>query len=92
MKKFIIERILPDAAMLSTDELRDIARQSCEVITSMQQPYHWIESFITDDKIFCVHIAANESVVREHARLANIPIHTVTEVKSMLDPTHSNLL
>ena len=92
MKKFIIERILPDAGMLTTEELRAIALKSCEVIKMMGKPYHWIESFITDDKIFCIHIAEAESIVREHARLANIPIHTVTEVRSILDPTYSNPL
>ena len=92
MKKFVIERILPGAGMLSAEEIQFISLQSCEVIRKLGQPYHWIESFITDDKIYCIHIAESESIVREHARLANIPIHIVAEVKSVLDPVNSNPL
>ena len=92
MKKFVIERILPGAGMLTAEERQSIALQSCEVIRQIGVPYHWIETFITDDKIYCIHIAASESIVREHARMAKIPIHSITEVRSILDPVNSNPL
>jgi len=66
MKKFVVERNLPGAACLTTDELQVISRLSCEAIVSLGQPYHWISSFITEDKIYCIHIAENEDVIREH--------------------------
>lgn len=92
MKKFIIERNLPGAGNLSPQELQAIARASCDVVCSIGKPYHWIQSFVTEDKIYCIHIAESEEVVREHARMGNFPINTVTEVKSVIDPLTSNLL
>jgi len=92
MKKFVIERILPGAGMLTAEERQSIALESCEVIRKIGVPYHWIESFITDDKIYCIHIAESENIVREHARLANIPIHIVNEVRAVLDPVNGNPL
>ena len=92
MKKFVVERILPGAGNLSPKELQAISQTSCEVISKLGKPYHWIQSFITEDKIYCVHIAESEAVVREHARLAKLPINTVSEVKEVIDPTTSNHL
>ena len=92
MKKFVVERVLPGAGILSPEELQVIARTSCEVIREMGKPYHWIQSFITDDKIYCIHIAETEQVVREHARLGNFPIHTISEVQAVIDPLTSNPL
>jgi hypothetical protein len=92
MKKFIIERNLPGAGNLSPQELQNIARASCEVVCSLGKPYHWIQSFVTEDKIYCIHIAENEETVREHSRLGNFPINTISEVKSVIDPLTSNLL
>jgi len=86
MKKFVIERILPGAGNLSPQELREMSQASCNSIHQLGKPYHWIESFVTGDKIYCIHIAESEAVVREHARLGNFPIHTISEVKSMIDP------
>jgi hypothetical protein len=90
MKKFIVERILPGAGVLSPEELRSIAGIFCEVITQMGKPYHWIESYITDDKIYCVHIAESEKMVRDHARLAKFPVNFICEVKAIIDPLTSN--
>lgn len=92
MKKFLIERNLPGAGNLSPKELQDIARASCEVVCSLGKPYHWIQSFVTEDKIYCIHIAESEELVREHARLGNFPVNQITEVKSVIDPLTSNLL
>lgn len=87
MKKFVIERKLPNAGNLSPEELQTMARTSCEVVNSLGKPYHWIESFVTGDKIYCIHIAESEEVVREHAQRACFPINSVAEVTAMIDPT-----
>ena len=86
MKKFVVERNLPGAGNLSTEELKAMSKTSCEAITLLGKPYHWLESFITGDKIYCVHIAESEEVIREHARLGKFPINTVTEITAIIDP------
>ncbi|TMI74130.1 MAG: DUF4242 domain-containing protein [Bacteroidetes bacterium] len=92
MKKFVVERNLPGAGDLSPAELQAISQTSCEVIGEIGKPYHWVQSFITNDKIYCVHIAENEEVVREHAKKGRFPIHSVNEVKSIIDPITANPL
>jgi hypothetical protein len=92
MKKFVVERNLPGAGNLSPEELQNIAQVSCETIDKLDKPYHWVESFITDNKIYCIHIAESEEVIREHAKLGKFPINTVSEVKTIIDPTTSNAL
>ena len=86
MKKFIVERNLPGAANLSSEELRAISKMFLQLASQMARPYTWVQSFITDDKIFCIHIAESEEKVREHSKLARFPIHTVSEVKIIIDP------
>ena len=92
MKKFVVERNLPGAANLSPQELQHISQTSCEVVIKLGVPYYWIESFITEDKIYCIHIAESEDMVRQHARLAKLPINTIAEVKTIIDPLTSNSL
>ncbi len=92
MKKFVVERNLPGAGNLSPEELQAISQTSCEAVSALNKPYHWVQSFITGDKIYCVHIAENEEVVREHARLGKFPINTIAEVKAIIDPVTSNPL
>lgn len=87
MKKFVIERDLPGAGSLSTEELQGISQTSCTAINDLGKAYHWIQSFVTKDKIYCVHIAENEQVLREHATLGNFPITSIAEVKAIIDPT-----
>jgi hypothetical protein len=86
MKKFVVERNLPGAGDLSAQELQTLSQTSCEAISSLDKPYHWIQSFITGDKIYCVHIAESEEVIREHARRGKFPINTISEVKAVIDP------
>ncbi len=86
MKKFVVERNLPGAGDLSPEELQAISRSFCHVIDLFDEPYYWIQSFVTDDKIYCIHIAENEDLVREHAMLAKFPINTISEVKTIIDP------
>lgn len=87
MKKFVIERNLPGAGNLSAEELQGIAQTSCAVVDQLDQPYHWVQSFVTDDKIYCIHIAESEEVVRQHAKMGNFPINTIAEVKAVIDPS-----
>ncbi len=91
MKKFVVERNLPGAGNLSAEELQAISERSCAVVNELGH-YHWIQSFVTDDKIYCIHIAESEQAVREHARLGNFPVNTIAEVKVVIDPLTSNPL
>lgn len=91
MKKFIIERNLPGAGNLSQSELKAIATKSCEVVNNLETPYHWIETFVTDNKLYCVHIAPDKETVAEHARLGGFPVDSIAEVKFTMDPTTSML-
>ena len=92
MKKFVIERNLPGAGNLTPEELQAMSRTSCEVASQLGEPYYWIESYITEDKIYCVHIAESEASVRRHSKLSNFPINTISEVKDIIDPLTSNPL
>jgi hypothetical protein len=87
MPKFVIEREIPGAGELSPQELRAIAQKSCGVLKEMGPQIQWIESFVTDDKIYCVYIAANEAAVREHARQGGFPANQVSRLRSVIDPT-----
>lgn len=92
MKKFVVERNLPGAGNLSPEELQSFSQTSCEVISQLGVPYHWIQSFVTDDKLYCIHIAESADVVRKHAKLSKFPINTIAEVQAVIDPTTSNHL
>ena len=92
MKKFVVERILPGAGNLTPEELQSLSQASCETIYKLGKPYHWVQSYITDDKIYCIHIAENEELIREHARLGKFPINTISEVRSIIDPHTANPL
>lgn len=89
MKKFIIEREFPGAGKLSQEELKAIAQTSCNVVQNLGKPYHWIESFVTENKIYCVHIAEDEDTIFEHAQKGGFPANSVQEVKATIDPTTS---
>lgn len=89
MKKFIIERELPGAGKLSSEELKAISQKSCEVVRGLAKPYHWIESYVTENKIYCVHVAEDEETVREHAKRGGFPANHVAEVKTIIDATTS---
>ena len=87
MKKFIIEREIPGLGKMSKEELQNITAKSNSVLKGMDVSYHWVQSFITDDKMYCVHIAPNEETVREHAKRGGFPVNRVVEVKGVIDPT-----
>jgi hypothetical protein len=86
MKKFIIERKLPGAGNMTAKELKDISKTSVEVISSLGKPYSWVQSFVTDDKIYCIHIAEDKNDIRLHARTGNLPINTIEEIRQVIDP------
>ena len=87
MPKFVIEREIPAAGKLSTQELQAISQKSCNVLNRMGSQIQWVQSYVTDDKIYCVYIAPNEEMVREHARQGEFPANQVSEVKTIIDPT-----
>ena len=87
MPKYVIEREIPGAGKLSAQELRVIAQKSCDVLSKMGPQIQWNKSYVTDDKIYCVYVAPNETSVREHARLGGFPANRVSEVKTIIGPT-----
>ena len=87
MPKFVIERIIPGAGELTPEQLKAISQTSCTVLTTMGPQIQWLESFVTDDKIYCIYIAPDEATVREHARLGQFPANSVSEVRTIIDPT-----
>ena len=87
MPRFVIEREIPGAGKLSPQELQAISQKSCSVLDQLGPKIQWEQSFVTGDKIYCVYIAPDEEMVREHARQGGFPANSVAEVKSIIDPT-----
>jgi hypothetical protein len=87
MPKFLIEREIPGAGDLSEQELQAISQKSCGVLQNMGPQIQWVQSYVTGDKVYCVYIAPNEEMVREHARQGGFPANRVSEIKSVIDPT-----
>jgi Protein of unknown function (DUF4242) len=87
MPKYVIEREIPNAGKLSAEELQAISQKSCGVLRNLGPQIQWVQSYVTDDKIYCVYIAPNEKMVREHAEQGGFPANRVSEVKSVIDPT-----
>jgi hypothetical protein len=86
MKKFIIERKLPGAGNMSAEELKAISQTSVNVVNTMGKPYRWVESFITDDAIYCIHEAETEEVIQEHSAVCRFPVNKVEEVRIVIGP------
>ena len=87
MPKYVIEREIPGAGKLSPQELKAISQKSCGVLSQMGPQVQWLQSYVTGDKVYCVYIAPNEELVREHARQGGFPANRVSEVTSIIDPT-----
>ena len=87
MPKYVIEREVPGAGKLSAEELKGMSQKSCGVLQEMDSQIQWQESFVTDDKVQCIYIAPNEEAVREHAQRGEFPVNSISEVKSVIDPT-----
>ena len=89
MPKFVIEREIPGAGKLTPDQLQGISQTSCGVLRELGPQIQWVQSFVTDDKIYCVYIAPDEETVRRHAQMGGFPANKVAQVRAMIDPTTS---
>jgi hypothetical protein len=87
MPKFVIERNIPGAGALTPDQLAAISQTSCGVLKSIGPQIQWLESFVTDDKVYCIYVAPDEATVREHARLGQFPANSVQAIRAIIDPT-----
>lgn len=86
MPKYLIERLIPGAGKMSPEELRTISQRSCAVLSELGPQIQWVHSYVTDNKIYCIYIAPNEDVVREHARRGGFPANHVVTVKTLIEP------
>lgn len=87
MPRYIIEREIPGAGNLQSDELKGISQKSCSILKEMGPQIQWVESFVTDDKIYCTYIAPNEDEIRKHAEEGGFPANKITEIKTVISPT-----
>lgn len=87
MPKYLIEREIPGAGQLSPQELQGISQTSCGVLQTMGPHIQWVQSYVTDDRIYCVYIAPDEATVREHAAQGGFPANRVSPIASVIDPT-----
>jgi hypothetical protein len=87
MPKYVIEREIPGAGKLTANELKAISQKSCGVLRQMGPQIQWLESFVTDDKVYCVYVAPDAEAVRQHAKLGGFPANRISEVKRVIDPT-----
>ena len=87
MPKYVIERDLPGAGKLSPEELHDISANSNKVLSNLGPEIRWLQSFVTEDKIYCVYVAPDEDLILEHARCGGFPANVVTQVSAVIDPS-----
>jgi hypothetical protein len=87
MPKFVIEREIPGAGDLSPEQLQGISQKSCGVLRGLGPQIQWVQSYVTDDKVYCVYIAPDEETVRRHAQQGGFPANRVSQVRSVIDPT-----
>ncbi len=87
MPKYVIEREIPGAGQIGAQDMQAISQKSCSVLEELGPQIQWVESFVTEDKIYCVYIAPNKEMVLEHAKRGGFPANSVAEVKRMIDPT-----
>jgi hypothetical protein len=87
MPKFVIEREIPEAGKLSPEQLKAISQTSCGVLKALGPQIQWLQSYVTDDKIYCVYIAPDEETVLKHAQQGGFPANRISQVRSTIDPT-----
>lgn len=87
MPKFVIEREIPGAGKLSPEQLQGISQKSCGVLREMGPQIQWLQSYVTDDKIYCVYIAPDEETVRKHATQGGFPANRISQIRTVIDPT-----
>jgi hypothetical protein len=91
MPKFVIEREIVGAGKLPKQELQAISKKSCDILQSMGPTIQWVQSYVTDNKIYCIYLAPNEETVRAHAQKGGFPANSVARVRSVIDPTTAEL-
>lgn len=87
LSKYVIERDVPNAGSLSPQELQEISKKSCDVLRNLGPEIQWVQSYVTQDKIYCVYLAPNEDLIRKHAEVGGFPVTGIAEVRTMIDPT-----
>lgn len=87
MPKYVIERLIPGVGKMTPEELRAISQRSCSVLNELGPQITWVQSYVTDNKLYCVYIAPNEEMVREHAKRGGFPANHVSQVATLIDPT-----
>ncbi len=87
MPKYVIEREIPGAGTLTAEQLQGISQTSCGVLKLMGPQIQWLESYVTDDKVYCIYIAPDVATIAEHAKQGGFPANRIAEVKSVIDPT-----
>ena len=87
MPKYVIERDLPGAGALTKEQLTGVSQKSCNVLSELGPEIQWVHSYVTDDKIYCVYIAPDESLIRKHAEKGGFPANRISEVRNIIDPT-----
>jgi hypothetical protein len=91
MPKYVIERELPGAGKLTPQQLQAVSQTSCGVLRKLGPEIQWVHSYVTQDKIYCIYIAPNEGVVREHATQGGFPANKISEISSIIDPTTADV-
>ena len=87
MPKFVIEREIPSAGKLSTQELQGVSQTSCGVLRNLGPQIQWVQSYVTDNKIYCVYIAPDEQLIRKHAEMGGFPANRISQIRAIIDPT-----
>ena len=87
MPKYVIEREIPGAGNMTPQELQGASQKSCSVLRSLGPQIQWVHSYVTGDKLYCIYIAPNEEIIREHAQQGGFPANRISEIRTMIDPT-----
>ena len=87
MPNFVIERDIPGVGSLTSEQLSGISQKSCGVLKTLGPEIQWVESYVADDKVYCVYIAPDEAMVRKHAEEGGFPANRVSQIRRMIDPT-----
>lgn len=87
MPKYLIERVIPGAGKMTDDEIKAVSLRSCNMLNQLGPRIQWVHSYVTENKLYCVYIAPNEEMVREHARMGGFPANQIAAVKRIIDPT-----
>lgn len=86
MPKYVIEREIPGAGDLTAEQLKSVSQNSCGVLNKLGPQIQWLQSYVTDNKVYCIYKAPDEEMIREHARQVGIPANAISEVKTIIDP------